>query len=356
MVLGKIARGEFAPGERLPPQAQLRRELVPSLSMTDFNKGLKILKRERYLKIKPNSHTTVANPLPHRNDFALILRKEVLPEADTSLFAVMAKMAKRLEERHAGYKMTPYYLEPAAPDNGHSIDDLLEAARWHRVGGIVFPVQWFHSGFLVNEQGIAKVYNAEGLETRPSYAGDAPHFVLPEPGNGTFLDLALERIASMGCKTVAIIDPSVGEAPHTGPRIHTEPAKHIVKGLKKFGLETRPEWVLRVKAAGWEIGRLLMNLKERPDAVIIDDDGLVPAITAGIASMPKPWPVVVAVVNFPAIPKTEVPTIFAGFDIEALFEWCFDALRSPQIQSAKPAYPVKVLFEEEWRAAGGKPL
>jgi len=105
-----------------------------------------------------------------------------------------------------------------------------------------------------------------------------------------------------------------------------------------------------VAGSGWEIGRLLMSGKTLPDAVLIDDDGLIPDVTAGIASMPKPWPTVAGVVNFPALPAAHVPVLFGGFDIEALFEWCFRALCDPEMQHACTPYPAEVLFEDEWRA------
>jgi len=355
LILGRIMTGQYAPGERLPPQAQLRVDLVPHLSMTDFNKGLKILKKEKFLRIKPYSHTTVADPLPCRNRFAVVFRTERSSSADTSLFSVMESMAGRVRERHGDFECNAFYEYPAEPGNGRSLDDLKEAVRWHRVAGIIFTHQFLENNNLFTEPGIARVFNAEGSATRQPYMLTAPHFKLPEPDGPQFLNRALERLRESGCRTVAVLDPSTGEPPLASPRLDSPLAKHLVDSLTKYEMETRPEWVLRIKAAGWEIGRLLMNLKERPDAIIIDDDSLTPAVTAGIASMPKPWPMVAGVVNFPKLPEAHVPTIFGGFDIEALFEWCFSALLSPEMQAERAHYTVDTLFEDEWRSKGCRP-
>ncbi len=354
-LLQSIARGEFHPGDRLPTQAVLRKEMAPRLSMTFFNEGLQILKKKGFLDIKQRCRTSVADPLPNRNAFALVLPREIEHAAGTSLFCVMAQMASRIEQRHPEYRVSRFYAQPAASGNGHSIEDLKMAVRWHRVAGVIFTHQFFHHENLYTEPGVARVFNGEDSLMRRDWMLTAPHFTLPDPTGRTFVRRALERLRTQGCRTVAVIRPMLG-IPATAHNFE-EPDWHpTVSCIQEVGLKTRPEWLLNVAGSGWEIGRLLMSGKTLPDAVLISDDGLIPDVTAGIASMPKPWPSVVGVVNFPALPEAHVPVLFGGFNIEALFEWCFRALCDPEMQRACTPYPAEVLFEDEWRAQRGRPM
>lgn len=87
-----------------------------------------------------------------------------------------------------------------------------------------------------------------------------------------------------------------------------------------------------------------------PDrGVVVTDDVLVPSVTANPRGAGTPYPKVLALANFPAVPQTHVPTCFLGHDIETLFDRCAASLHDPEAQRTCPVFPIPAVFEDEWR-------
>lgn len=355
-VLRRIMSGEFAPGSQLPAQAVLRPQISRGLSMTVFSRGIRLLKERGFLDVAPHRHTRVAELLPHRRRVALILPAPREGRADTSLFSVFERVVRAYGQGPGGLDLEIFYQEERYHEDGASLVLLKERVRWHEFGGILFTCQLWDAGELYTEPGVARVFNGENLRFRQPWMDTAPRYISKEPLQGDFLFRALERVAAWGKKNVAVLHlGGIASQLETSNR-EREEWQPLVEGLPRFGLTTRPEWLLEVVGSGWEIGRLLMATPERPEAVLIQDDSLIPAVTAGMASMPGPWPALIGLVNFPVLPRSHLPITFAGHDIGALVTWCFKALRDPELQRAKPAYEMEVLFEDEWRGRGGEVL
>jgi DNA-binding LacI/PurR family transcriptional regulator len=89
----------------------------------------------------------------------------------------------------------------------------------------------------------------------------------------------------------------------------------------------------------------------RPDGLIITDDNLVPAATAGIAAAggPKAGGVkVIAHTNFPWPTPSAVPVMRLGHSVRALLEKCVALIEQQRRGETPPAMTlVPAVFEEE---------
>ncbi len=119
----------------------------------------------------------------------------------------------------------------------------------------------------------------------------------------------------------------------------------------------RPEWLQGVhpEALSWgePVGRLLFSLSrsKRPDALVITDDNLVPAVTAGILATGVKAPkevAIVAMANFPWPTPSAVPATRLGYDISRLLELCLERLdqqRRGEVSELHTTLPP--VFEDE---------
>jgi DNA-binding LacI/PurR family transcriptional regulator len=141
------------------------------------------------------------------------------------------------------------------------------------------------------------------------------------PDLAAFLPLALDCLVARGRRRVAII---------TNARLDN-PADQLARFgdlLRERGLPVEPAWLQAAHSDVPEWSRQLTRLllrgpaSERPDALVITDDNLVPSITAGIAGQLD----VVAHANFPRPTPSAVPAQRVGYDLERLLTLCLERL------------------------------
>ena len=125
--------------------------------------------------------------------------------------------------------------------------------------------------------------------------------------------------------------------------------------LAAHGLESRPWW--RVEATTLYPGALqpVMQMlcrlpaSDRPDAVIVTDDNLVPDATAGLAAAGARLPrnlAIVAHTNFPLPTTSALPAVRLGFDVRRVVATCIDVLDQRNRGATLPG-PVIVPVEFE---------
>jgi DNA-binding LacI/PurR family transcriptional regulator len=101
------------------------------------------------------------------------------------------------------------------------------------------------------------------------------------------------------------------------------------------------------------IVQLLMHLPraERPDALLVNDDNLVPATTAGLAESGVRVPEeidVVAHCNFPWATAGQVPIRRVGFDVRSILSLCLGYVYQLRHGQKVPRTTVvKALFDHE---------
>jgi DNA-binding LacI/PurR family transcriptional regulator len=166
-----------------------------------------------------------------------------------------------------------------------------------------------------------------------------------------FLEKALDYLAARGRKRVAMLTAA------TDIR-HHKIVEELIHAATERGMTCRPQWI---HAAHPYIGhwahhttRLLMDSRERPDALVLLDDNIVEHATAGIAASGVQVPSeleIVAHSNFPWPAPTSVPVRRLGYDVGDLLATCVarvDALRRGE--KPKQVTLLPALFEEELAA------
>ena len=125
--------------------------------------------------------------------------------------------------------------------------------------------------------------------------------------------------------------------------------------LAAHGLETRPWWRVEASeqypAAVQSLMQMMMRLPagDRPDALVITDDHLVPDATAGLVAAGVCVPrdlAVVAHANFPLPTASALPVVRLGFDVRRVVAICLDVLDQRRVGAAVPE-PVIVPAEFE---------
>jgi hypothetical protein len=354
VLLRRVMSGEFPPGSRLPALSKLRLEIAPHLSMTTFHQEVQLLCQLGFLEAKARSHTKVPEELPNRNRFAVVFPQDPANDVHTALRPVIHRSIQAYCNRHPGFEVEYHFYNPQAQGHAARLAAMVHRVRWHEVAGMWFLCSLWEDDPFYNEPGLARVQFVPMPEYRKPWMKRFARTEGPGLMDGGFMGIALRRMASAGCCKVAVIRPMVPKNENANVANIQRPAwKPIIDEIRRLGMETRPEWVLNVGGSGWETGRLLMSLPERPDALIVDDDALIPSITAGMASMPQPWPTIVGLANFPSPPEASLPIIFGGFDIQELTNWSLDTLRDPVRQTKTPAYLLKAHFEDGWQPQPG---
>ncbi|MFZ4398304.1 MAG: substrate-binding domain-containing protein, partial [Kiritimatiellia bacterium] len=119
----------------------------------------------------------------------------------------------------------------------------------------------------------------------------------------------------------------------------------------EHGLTLRPQWIQAAlpSAGPWirQLGHLLVQGApgERPDALVITDDNLVPELTAGLAESGVADLAVVAHTNFSYPTPSAVPVTRLGYDVATLVTTCMEFI-GQQRRGEKP--PALTLLPALW--------
>ncbi len=131
-----------------------------------------------------------------------------------------------------------------------------------------------------------------------------------------FYDRALKRLREVGRKNIAIIALANTDVWEMIPRIKRCFSKHKLKW--------HDEWMQGAPLPGTEWARknvqLLFsaNARIRPDALIVADDNLAPAVAAALRKLSVRVPDdlhVVSLCNYPTIPKVDLDFEWVGYDL-----------------------------------------
>ena len=176
------------------------------------------------------------------------------------------------------------------------------------------------------------------------------------PDVDAFLPQALDRLAVLGRKRVAVLIPASTQA--------ETKVRSICALAKSRGLQIEPQWIQAANPHEPSWARQTVQLLFQrtcsvlPDALLITDDNLVPEATAGLleagmrvracgASRQTGDVLVMAHTNFPHSTPAAVPVMRIGFDITPLLTLCverIDQQRRGETPSAHTTLPLR--FEE----------
>lgn len=334
----QIVRGELPPGAQLPKRVELERQFA--VSPLTLQRALSSLIEDGFVYAKTGQGTFVAAHPPHLSRYGLIFPYHPNDRVLWSnYYAALNNEAQGLQ-KSAPNKLTIYYgLE--LPENLSERDKLIADVESHRLAGLVFastPIN-FRGTPLLDEPRIARV----AIMRNPGFG--IPQIRLD---GDAFHNKALDYLASRGRRRVAVIN-SATMAP--------EWMESFRQSVAQRGMETHPYWIQGVHTIGAEWARNVIHLMfqapadQRPDALFISDDNLVPHATAGLlaAGVGVPEKVdVVAHANFPWPTASVVPVKRLGFDAGQVLQLCLESIdRQRKQEQVEQLMSVMPLFDDE---------
>ena len=231
---------------------------------------------------------------------------------------------------------------------------LISDIEAHRLVGAVFA---FNPGVVPRHLDVLKELTVHGM---PSVAISlpAPGLSCPTvyPDLESFTSKALRYLTSRGRRRIAhVVLASEDSGDNPIPSVLSD-------AIRAFHLDPSAPWIQGVhpSAPGWarQAVRLLFHgdPKNRPNALIIHDDNLVPMATQGLADLGLKSAVeVVALANFPWPTRSAVPAKRLGFSIPELMRVCRIRIdRQRNGESCPAATLLPACFEEDLECGGNE--
>jgi len=314
----RIVSGELARGSRVPSVNELA--AAHKSSTRTALSALGYLQEHGFITSHRGAGSFVSDTPPHLSHLGIVFPYRPEPDGWWSQFFVAWKgEAERFaapdgEGGRHGLHISFYYLDeriPNAPVESE-IQSRLEADLF---AGLIFPVfpNSLHGTAIAADRKTPKVVcsaiRQEGFRGFTSIALDDG---LPEK--------ALRYLANQGRRRVAILIPTF----HSRGALPTD---GLISLAARCGLTTHRYWVQGIDigspewAANWT-ELLFRHGSQRPDALFIADDNLVPSATQGLlnAGVSVPDDVhVIAHGNFPYLTHSVVPAKRVGYDMRQLF-------------------------------------
>jgi len=335
----RIVTGQFAPGKQLPTRRQLLKEL--QVSPVTLQRALDRLAQEGFVYSKGRGGTYVIENPPHLTRIAFIFSQ--VPSNDISQWSVFNRLlsveAPGLADRR-NRKISLYYGIDGHADN-EDYQALVRDVQNRRLSGLLFGNSpWLLRGTpLLEEAKIPRVAITGKLNVHPTVESVAPNW-------DSFFERALEHFAARGRKRVGMILKS---------NMLEDWGATIERKMAELGLTTKPYWQ---QFLGPPMGvrnclHLLLNPSqtERPDAVLIADDGWNEHAVAGIVAAGVRIPEEVEVVahaNFPAPATLVLPFRRLGWETQAFLNQGLDLLdQQRETGQVGPGVRLPAIFEDE---------
>jgi len=314
----KIVRGTWQPGHRLPPREKLLR--LFGVSSLTVQRAMDQLLEDGFIDAQGARGTFVAERLPHQYRIGLAFAPERHDPRWSNLWSALLAAAERVE-RSAVFRFETYLGMDKHLDTEGSWRLKRDVERRALAGVIVdhwslpvlrplgLPRRGIPTVCVMEQKGPARI---------PCLSLDVD----------AFYDRALARLKAAGCRRVATIALGNAEVWHH--------LRVIERLYRKHGLEFRPEWVQGVPimpAFDWgeHTARLLVKgaTKERPDGLIVSDDNLAVPVATGLVAAGIGVPSdlrVVALGNWPALPRVPLEFEWMGFDMCDLMDRAVKAI------------------------------
>jgi len=165
----------------------------------------------------------------------------------------------------------------------------------------------------------------------------------------SFLDKALDRLASLGRKRIAVIVSS---------NLPPESYQAIRDGIHRRGMILQDRWMqgLALRSPAWakNVAELLMSSPpaDRPDGLLIADDNFVEHAASGLVAggvrVPQELDIV-AHCNFPWPTPSVLPVMRLGYDTRDVLQACLDGISRQRRGEVLPKEirRIEAVFEDE---------
>ena len=316
-LLKRITSGSLAPGAALPSVADL--SVRYQASTTTVQRAVVHLREQGYLSTSKRGSRVVENP-PHLSNFGFV--RPFIPFQSQFVVALQNEATKlcRTSLSPSGTKRRFSVFDeidcpPGKEERHHR--DLVSAVESETVAGLIFcrPPRRFAATAVLRNPHVPCV----------AITGEKLPGVVRLQIEG-FHERALDLLARRERRRVAVITITNRDDRFVQDILH-EATRH--------GITIHPWWVQGIHPSDvrWAANCAQMLLRaggdDKPDALIIDDDNLVPEATAGIAAtgirVPDDLDVVVHT-NFPWPTASAVPAARLGTDVRKLIRTAVDVI------------------------------
>ena len=342
-----ILDGRWQPGAQLPT----RMELIRSLKTTPvtLHHAVQRLVNDGFLRTAPGAGTYVVDTPSHLNTYAVVFSFDPVARGAelnwSRYYQALTQATVRLQQE-TGRRMLMFH---GIDQHGDSEDRarLITYIERQRLAGVIFTNSPYllHDTPILDMPGIPRVAMASSQQ----YA----HVPIMNLDFAMWVDKALDHLAALGRRRVAIID--IGVEPEFTAQLNA--------GLAARGMISHPRWTQLVDMRRPDGARhdveLLMHDRERPDALLINDDNFVEHALAGLAASGVRVPAwgepgrtedvaVVGHANFPLAPTKILPVRLLGYDANLMLRTCVDLIDRQRRGEQVPGETLlPALWEEE---------
>ena len=320
-----IVHGIWQPGERLPTWDALCERL--DIQRPTLRRTLSILKAEGFIESAPTRATCVHAAPPHLTRYALLFPSSPQRHGPSgwNLFWDALSIQAPVLAHELGIHIDIHYDVTAHPDCAAYVDTLDNIAK-RRLAGVLIA----HGGdlldlFATKPDDATVVHIGAG-----DIARSAPNICLDWD---SFHSRATDLLLARGCRRIAILAES------------STNAALAAAALAERGISVPPKWTLAIpgylpELASNPVRLLVSNPADRPDALFITDDNLVPPALEGIHSESLSIPGDILALGHYNHPEPPHPAgvISLGFPardvLQAALNFC-----APSTRRARPPYP-----------------
>ena len=340
-----ILNGRWLPGSQLPPRLELLRSL--KTTPVTLHHAVQRLVNDGFLRTAAGSGTFVAELPPHLNTYAVVFIYDPTNWFDrqnwSRYFQALTQGAIRLQQE-TGKQLLMFHGIDQHADSEDRMRLIAHIER-QRLAGVIFTNNPFQleGTPILDQPGIPRV------AVMAAGGNQYPHVSSVDFDGAMWVDKALDYLAAEGRRRVAMIDFGMG--PDFEARVQA--------GLAARGMVSHRRWrqcvSLRNAEGATNAVELLMNDRERPDALLVEDDNFVEQAVAGLVAAGVNVPLEVAVVghaNFPVAPAKLLPMRLLGYDANLFMRTAVDLIdRQRQGEKVPRETTLPALWEEEVEAA-----
>lgn len=306
----RIVSGSWAAGMRIPNREDIQGEFGGGSAT--IQKALNVLLHDGFLVARGRAGTYVVDHPPHLTRYSLVYQTRRQTDPFTIWSTAWSAMLGSLPDLKRG---THRRFDICEGIDGHAdVEDyqrLLRDIDAQRLAGVIFgemPTRLEETPLLADSLSVPRAaFMSVPLHGIPVVTMD----------NQSWIDAALTRLREQGRKRVAVLYTLT-----TNRHVDSFRASAMA-AIAAHGLSTRNSWVVPshplTPMTMRAVTQLIMQsgTGERPDAFVIQDDHLVEEATLGLheAGVSAASGLeVIALCNFPILPRQHVPVTFLGYD------------------------------------------
>lgn len=333
LLCAHLISGKLPPGARLPT----REELVARHggSKSSMQAALRQLQRDGFIVSRGRHGTFVADQPPHLHQIALAF--DAAP--NSSHWPHFYRAVLTVAESLPGLRFKTYF-DTHYDEHSPGTASLLADVAAHRLAGAILLMGKGNLSRYLGRLAPLPLVGTGAAATHP--------FPLVNLNGETLLERALTAIAAAGRRRVALL-----HVPHNPGDPWGDTAQRL---LRRHGLLCHPWWRLEATPAGPHNVAALVQLllqgspDERPDALLVLDDNLVPAASRGVAAMGFTTDdlLVLGHANFPLVTEAVVPVRRLGWHLGDMLRTCLALLSAQRAGQQVPVTTeLPVCFADE---------